>query len=73
VSGKITTVCCILSICDLGLRLPDYNAAFVPYYVADEVVTMDALWCQEESVIQGNVFLVGSQHTFIHLNAENLA
>lgn len=33
----------------------DYNAAFVPYYVADEVVTMDALWCQEESVIQENL------------------
>ncbi|KAG0708317.1 GMC oxidoreductase-domain-containing protein [Suillus ampliporus] len=39
----------------VGENFQDHNAAFVPYYVADSVVTMDALWCGQESVIHENL------------------
>ncbi|KAG2153872.1 GMC oxidoreductase-domain-containing protein [Suillus clintonianus] len=39
----------------VGENFNDHNAAFVPYYVADENVTMDALWRQEESALQENL------------------
>ena len=38
---------------DLGLGVSDHNGAFVPYFAADEAVTMDSLWRGEESVVQG--------------------
>ncbi|KAG1746079.1 GMC oxidoreductase-domain-containing protein [Suillus lakei] len=39
----------------VGENYNDHNAAFVPYYVADGAVTMDALWRGEESVVQENL------------------
>ncbi|KAG2035609.1 alcohol oxidase-like protein [Suillus americanus] len=36
-----------------GLR--DHNGVFVPYYAADEAITMDSLWRGNESVVQENL------------------
>ncbi|KAG0694895.1 GMC oxidoreductase-domain-containing protein [Suillus ampliporus] len=35
--------------------LSDHNGAFVPYFAADEAVTMDPLWRGEEIVVQENL------------------
>jgi hypothetical protein len=38
---------------DVNLGLRDHNIVVVPYFVADEVITMDRLWRGEENVLQG--------------------
>ncbi|KAG0708307.1 GMC oxidoreductase-domain-containing protein [Suillus ampliporus] len=39
----------------VGENYQDHNGGFLPYLVADEVVTMDRLWRGEESVVQENL------------------
>ena len=56
-----------------GLELLDHNSAFVPYFAADDVVTMGPLWRGDVSVVQGEhvhaIFPVVSNHP----NVESLA
>jgi alcohol oxidase len=51
----------------------DHNLTFVPYFAADGVVTMDALWRGEESVVQGEYDIVMFLAPFNNPNVENLA
>jgi hypothetical protein len=43
---------------DVHLGLRDHNVVFVPYFAADEAITMDTLWRGKESVLQGKHVLV---------------
>ncbi|KAG1725806.1 GMC oxidoreductase-domain-containing protein [Suillus paluster] len=58
---EVLKQCCIEQLVNLpGVGenyrgLSDHNGAFVPYFAADEVVTMDPLWRGEESVVQDNL------------------
>jgi len=58
---------------DLGLGVSDHNGAFVPYFAADEAVTMDSLWRGEESVVQGKHVLAMFPASFNYPHVENLA
>jgi hypothetical protein len=51
----------------------DHNLTFVPYFAADGVVTMDALWRGENGAVQGKCVLVTSLASFNIPNVENLA
>ncbi|KAG1835725.1 GMC oxidoreductase-domain-containing protein [Suillus variegatus] len=39
----------------VGENYRDHNGVFVPYFAADETVTMDPLWLGKESVVQENL------------------
>ncbi|KAG2115188.1 GMC oxidoreductase-domain-containing protein [Suillus discolor] len=39
----------------VGENYRDHNGVFVPYFAADEAITMDPLWLGKESVVQENL------------------
>ncbi|KAG1720680.1 GMC oxidoreductase-domain-containing protein [Suillus paluster] len=57
----------------VGENYQDHNAAFVPYYAADGVVTMDALWRGEESAVRGKRVLATFPAYLNYPNVESLA
>ena len=58
---------------DLDFEFSDHNFVFVPYYVADEAVTLDPLLRGDESVVRGKHVLAMFLAFFNYPHVENLA